>query len=698
MTKTNRANPETWIFGVQANTKLQFLQDYLGIASCLQLSGTGDLPVSSQDVSRCLQDSHFGNWVMIVDNVDDSEILEGDEPSVDLIPTNAEGSVIFTTRNRTIAARLVSADNIILVDDPDPDEARDLFCQKANLTYSELCETDQNSIVELLRSLNHLPLAICHAGAFISGQQIAISEYLEIFSANEHARALLLDDESFPQGPVRARPVLLTFSISIDRVLQHDTLAGDLLSFIACVGPRNIPRLLLSRATDSDGVISSAFLKASGLLRAHCLITADSDNQTFDMHAVVHLATRRWLRSRNELYHWMQKALMAVFEGFPSVPSLESDSLSSCAQYLPHAHAVLKYKALSPEFDLPRCLLAHRCSQYLQITGCYNDAELFSTLSANLSGPAFGMDSPAHLTKQEDHGTVLWRNGKFSAAIQLHKTVLESRQRVLGEHKDTLSSLNNLALSLQGLGQYAEAERLHRIALHGRENILGEEHPHTLASLNNISLVLEKQKKYHEGEISARRAVALKRKVYGRENLATLLSVSILAICLQKQGKFSEAEELHGEVLRSRERQLGEQHPLTLNAKLGLIGTLADAGQSPKIEKMARGHFALMSDILGPQHLQALLMAHNLAFILLKLGKNEDAEKLAMQAFMARKKVLGDKHSDTKASEELLDDILDAIKEDMPMTEKKARASFILTRPDISIGIVYEKGLEEAKM
>jgi tetratricopeptide (TPR) repeat protein len=621
---------------------------------------------------------------MIVDNVDDSEILEGDEPAVDLIPRNAKGSVIFTTRNRTIAVRLVPADNIILVDDPDPDEARDLFCHTAGLTYSELCETDQDSVVKLLQALNHLPLAICHAGAFISGQQVAISEYLDMFSANEDGKALLLDDESFPQGPVRAQPVLLSLSISLDRLLQIDTLAGELLSFIACVGPRKVPRLLLRRATDPDGVISATFLKASGLLRAHCLLTADSDNQTFNMHAIVHLATRRWLRSRNELCHWMQKALMAVFECFPSAPSLEFENLSSCAQYLQHAQAVLEYKMYPTKFDLPRCLLAHRCSQYLQITGCYNDAELFSRLSADLSGLAFGFDSPAHCTKQEDHGTVLWRNGKFAAAIQLHKTILETRQRILGEHRDTFSSLNNLALSLQGVGKYAEAEHLHRLALHGREQILGEEHPHTLASLNNISLVLENQKKYQEGEIYARRAIALKQKVYGRENLATLLSVLILAICLQKQGKFYEAKGLYGEVLRSRERQLSEQHLLILNAKLGLIGTLADEGQFTRTEKMAHDHLARMTYVLGRQHLQTLLMAHNLAFILLKLGKNEDAEIHAREAFMTRKKVLGAEHSDTKASEKLLDGILDAIKEDTSRTEKETQASLILTPLDIS--------------
>jgi tetratricopeptide (TPR) repeat protein len=693
-TETNKALPGTWVFWIRADTKLQFLQDYLGVASYLNLNGTEDSPVSTQDVSRCLHDSHFGDWIMIVDNVDDDAIMDREESLVDLIPTNSKGSVIFTTRSRRVAASLVPADNIIRVDDPDSNEARDLFCQEAGLTHSELCETEQTSVSGLLQSLNHLPLAICHAGAFISGQQIAVSEYFEMLNAGEDAKALLLDDESFPQGPVRAKPVLLTLSISLDRLVKVDTLAGDLLSFIACVSPRKIPKSLLPSAVDHAG-ISVSFLTALGLLRSHCLITADSDNQTFYMHSVVHLAARRWLRSRSQFHHWIQKAMKAVLGCFPTAPSLESGNLSSCAQFLPHAHAVLEYKDFPPELDLPRCLLAHRCSQYLQITGRYSHAEWFSRLSADLSGMVFGIDNPDHLTKQEDHGTVLYRNGKFAAAIRLQRAVLENQQRLLGEHKDTLSSLNNLGLSLQGQGQYAEAEHLHRRALGGRQKKLGEDDPHTLASLNNLSLVLEKQERYHEAEMYARKAVSVKRRIYGRENLATLLSISALAICLQKQGKFSEAEKLHREVLRSRERQLGMRHPLTLNAKIGLISTLADEGQFERTEKLARDHLAFITEALGPQHLQSLLMAHNLAFILLRLGKNEEAERLARESFLSRKRVLGAKHTDTKASEELLDDILDAIKENMATAEKETQASFILTPPGASKVIVKEENLDE---
>jgi hypothetical protein len=64
---------------------------------------------------------------------------------------------------------------------------------------------------------------------------------------------------------------------------------------------------------------------------------------------------------------------------------------------------------------------------------------------------------------------------------------------VLGaEHPHTLTSANNLALSLSGQGKYADAERIQR-EVHGalkRVPRRGAEHPHTLTSADNLPLAM----------------------------------------------------------------------------------------------------------------------------------------------------------------------------------------------------------------
>jgi hypothetical protein len=58
------------------------------------------------------------------------------------------------------------------------------------------------------------------------------------------------------------------------------------------------------------------------------------------------------------------------------------------------------------------------------------------------------------------------------------------------EHPDTLTSRNNLALVLRGLGRLEEAEAEHRAELEICRRVLGEEHPDTLTSRHNLATVL----------------------------------------------------------------------------------------------------------------------------------------------------------------------------------------------------------------
>ncbi|KAK4220475.1 kinesin light chain 1, partial [Podospora fimiseda] len=88
----------------------------------------------------------------------------------------------------------------------------------------------------------------------------------------------------------------------------------------------------------------------------------------------------------------------------------------------------------------------------------------------------------------------------------MHRQVLQLYEKVLGkEHPHTLTSMNNLALVLDKLGKYEEAEKMHRQVLQLREKVLGKEHPHTLASMNNLALVLKKLGKYEEADVSTQR-------------------------------------------------------------------------------------------------------------------------------------------------------------------------------------------------
>jgi hypothetical protein len=63
--------------------------------------------------------------------------------------------------------------------------------------------------------------------------------------------------------------------------------------------------------------------------------------------------------------------------------------------------------------------------------------------------------------------------------------------RVLGEeHPDTLTSMNNLAGSFQGLGDLPGARDLFERAFEGFRRVLGDEHPSTLLAKANLEAVV----------------------------------------------------------------------------------------------------------------------------------------------------------------------------------------------------------------
>jgi hypothetical protein len=59
---------------------------------------------------------------------------------------------------------------------------------------------------------------------------------------------------------------------------------------------------------------------------------------------------------------------------------------------------------------------------------------------------------------------------------------------VLGDsHPDTLTAMNNLAITLDALGDRAEARKLQEQVVSARRRVLGEEHPDTVRSMKSLA-------------------------------------------------------------------------------------------------------------------------------------------------------------------------------------------------------------------
>ena len=177
------------------------------------------------------------------------------------------------------------------------------------------------------------------------------------------------------------------------------------------------------------------------------------EQQSFEMHRLVQLSTRKWLELNQQLQKWRKKSLQNVALAFPNG---QFETWPACQILFPHAEMVLS----SPSNDEDRDELLNRA------------------------------------TIAENTAWYLCLIGKYAASEKIGRAGVKTREKVLGHlHVDTLTSVQNLGATLEEQGKFEEAEAMLRQALEGREKVLGREHPNTLISVSKLGTVVARQGK-----------------------------------------------------------------------------------------------------------------------------------------------------------------------------------------------------------
>jgi tetratricopeptide (TPR) repeat protein len=448
---------ECSVFWVPVTNIESFQQAYLEIGRQLQIP---DLEEEKSDVRKLVQhhmsQESTGQWLLIFDNADDIDmwfknIGTKTESSclIDYVPRSNKGSIVFTTRSQKVAVQLAHQ-NVIKVAEMDRDDATEVL---RNALINQMIINDQETVLEpLLDRLTFLPLAIVQAAAYINANSITLSEYLSLFEDHEQNVIEILSEDFKGEGRYRdtVNPVAATWLISFEQIRRCDSLAADYLSFMSCIDPKAIPQSLLPPAPSRKKMVD-----AIGTLSAYSFIEKRPADQSLDLHRLVHLATRNWLRQQDSLVDWTVKAIARLVD---VLPNDADQNRTMWRTYLPHAQYV--YTSDLFQEDLEESLLL-----MLKLGQC------------------------------------LFSDGRWNEAEMPFMQVMEERKRVLGqEHPSTLTSMNNLAEVLGSQGKYEEAERMQRQVLQLKEKVLGQEHPSTLASMNNLSFLLGRQGKHEEAK------------------------------------------------------------------------------------------------------------------------------------------------------------------------------------------------------
>ncbi|KAF2193470.1 HET-domain-containing protein [Zopfia rhizophila CBS 207.26] len=556
------------IIWIPATNRESLEQAYLDAAKQLGISGCEDDKV---DVKRLVQNhlssESAGQWLLVFDNADDINMWigkseQGSSCLIDYLPKNKQGSIIFTTRDKKTAVKLAHQ-NVVGVPEMDETVATQLL---------QKCLVDQNLInnredtTALLAQLTYLPLAIVQAAAYINENEIALRDYLSLLAEQEEDVIDLLSEEFEDEGRYRnvKNPVATTWLISFEQIRQRDPLAADYLSFMSCIDPKDVPQLLLppgqSRKKETDAI---------GMLNAYSFIIKRPADQAADIHRLVHLATRNWLRKEELLAQWTEKVIVRLEEVFPDD---DYRNRSVWRTYLPHARYALESDLVDRDWK-NRMDLMWRYGMCLYEDGRWNEAEtpITQVQVMETRKRVFGTEHPDTLTSMANLASTYMHQGRWKEAEELEVQVMETSLRVLGaEHPDTLTSMANLASTYRKQGRWKEAEELEVQVMETSLKVLGAEHPDTLTSMANLASTYRNQGRWKEAEELEVQAMETRKRVLGAEHPDTLTSMNNLAFTWKKEGRVAEAIKLINECVQLRTLVLGADHPNTLSSSTAL--------------------------------------------------------------------------------------------------------------------------------
>ncbi|KAI8403830.1 hypothetical protein FOFC_15320 [Fusarium oxysporum] len=625
-----------WVPAVDATT---FENAYRDIGQQLGVAGLDDDKADIKAlVQAAMNDEDAGRWLLIIDNADDPELMFGLGGLARYLPCSMKGSILFTTRTREVMERLdVHSAGVIKAAKMSQEEAREMMRTRLTETHMQ----DTASTDGLLDFLDHLPLAIRQASAYMHKTGISTVRYLEYCRSSDITLVKLLSRDFEDRGRYEGikNPVATTWLISFEHISRDSPRAGEYLRFMCFLAERNIPVSLLPLADDELEVD-----EAVGMLEAYGFITRLEDGMSVEMHRLVRLAMWNWLRKEEQsqkTYNDVVQRLNKVFT-FP-----KHENRQIWIRYMAHAQRVLESdEQCANEEEITGLLF--NVAEALYIQGRYEKAARLYKETLELRKKVLGKEHPSTLDSMNNLALVLKSMGEYAEAKKMHQETLELREKVLGkEHLSTLDSMNNLALVLKSMGEYAEAEKIHRLEWKLTEKLLGKKHPSTLDSINNLALMLNRIGEYTEAKKMHQETLELREKVLGREHPSTLDSMNNLALVLDSIGEYAEAKKMHRETLELREKVLGKEHPSTLDSMNNLALMLNSMGEYAEAKRIYQKTLKLKEKVLGKEHPSTLNSMNNLALMLKSIGEYAEAEKIHQLEWKLTEKLLGREHPST---------------------------------------------------
>ena len=311
------------INAASAETLLASFADLAALLPGFQARGEKDQQRLVAAIKRWLEQCQQ-RWLLIFDNADDVSLIQ------DAVPQGGHGSILLTTRASAVGALAAPIEIEVM----GFVEGTQLLLRRAQ-RFEGISDEEFNQAGNIVVALDHFPLALDQAGAYIEETGCGFAGYLQVYSAHRN-ELLARRGRTLIDYPAS---VMTTWSLSFQKVKAANPAAAELLCLCAFLAPDAIPEELITEGVPFLGPllqqqVTDLFLfneMVSELLK-FSLVQRLAEARMLRIHRLVQAALMSTLDGETQR-QWAKAIVLAVNQVFPRDP-LDITVWPQCLRYL----------------------------------------------------------------------------------------------------------------------------------------------------------------------------------------------------------------------------------------------------------------------------------------------------------------------------------------------------------------------------
>jgi tetratricopeptide (TPR) repeat protein len=380
----------------------------------------------------------------------------------------------------------------------------------------------------------------------------SVGDYLKMLEESDKSKLSLLDlnGGDLRRDKEATNSIVSTWQISFEHIRAVRPSASDLLSVMCFFDRQSIPELLLQkrqreptagmrlrilrllRITNEPETSSENLDLDITMLRNYSFISAATAD-TFTMHSLVQLATRKWLRSRSEEEQWMRSSIDLLGSAIPSEGHLGApehwEHWGTYALLYPHVKAIQNLQPANRNASLARARILHHFATYFIDRGSPVEARAMATVAFDVYAELLGLGSELTLKTMLLLGNIANNDGSWAEAERLGKRALAISSRKFEENSPMVTDCKLVLAQAYGLQEYLTKAQDLQVEMVDTAKRLRAEDAYTVVKMGDLAQTYYRRGMYEKAAELGAEALEMSTEVLRHEHPATAHKMAWLA-------------------------------------------------------------------------------------------------------------------------------------------------------------------------